>query len=323
MPHRIRPLYTSGEVRAAITRLFSDPKGRRVALVAFVGEGAGAFLPHPDGIELVCWPQPGGTNPSAIRNLIAAGVEVRFADRLHMKIYWAAGKGVIVTSANLSINALGSGDLREVGVLLPASTIKIDRIISTARPRPVTEAELNRLEKAHKRFHTGRTRPPDRSRAVSFREWHDLPYRPKWKLGFWVREYDISNKAQHLSMDRYGVRHPNGALECDPHKYSVDDWILCIRTRGNSVTRLEWMYTDFVLKFQSAKRAAKGGRSPCEAVQVRTAKHYPAPPFALSPDLKSAFDTVLKAPRLIGLTDSKVTQPSATLIRSIYAELNS
>jgi phosphatidylserine/phosphatidylglycerophosphate/cardiolipin synthase-like enzyme len=98
-----------------------------------------------------------------------------------MKTYWAAGKGVVVTSANLSINALGAGNLSEVGVLLPASAVNIDRIIATVHPRPVTQAEMNHLDKAHKRFHTGSARFRERLRPISFCEWHDLPYRPKWK----------------------------------------------------------------------------------------------------------------------------------------------
>ena len=108
----VKLLYTSGEVRSAIQELFSFSQGRRVAISAFVGEGAGAFLPYPKGIELICWPQPGGTNPTGVRALMTSGVQVKFADRLHMKVYWAEGKGAVVTSANLSTNALGAGNLR-------------------------------------------------------------------------------------------------------------------------------------------------------------------------------------------------------------------
>src|SRR5262245_37865896 len=109
-------LYTAAEVRSAIVRLFSFSRGRRVAISAFVGDGAEAYLPKPSGIQLICWPKEGGTNPNALRRLMAKGVEVFFCDALHMKVYWAEGRGAVVTSANLSRNALGAGDLKEVGV---------------------------------------------------------------------------------------------------------------------------------------------------------------------------------------------------------------
>ena len=39
-----------------------QPGDRRVALVAYVGGEAQAFLPDPNGLELVCWLQPGATD---------------------------------------------------------------------------------------------------------------------------------------------------------------------------------------------------------------------------------------------------------------------
>ena len=92
-------LDTSEDVRRAIIELYSSAKGRRVAVSAFVGEGAEMFLPRPKGIELVCWPKVGGTNPNVLRDLIKKGVVVRFSDNLHMKVYWAKGTGVIITSS--------------------------------------------------------------------------------------------------------------------------------------------------------------------------------------------------------------------------------
>src|SRR4051812_26338296 len=109
-------LYTSAEVRKAIIDLFTGCKGRRVAVVGFVGDGAESYLPKPSGIELICWPKAGGTNPNVLRRLAKNKVIIRFADRLHMKVYWAEGTGSIVTSANLSANALGAGNLKELGV---------------------------------------------------------------------------------------------------------------------------------------------------------------------------------------------------------------
>src|SRR4051812_23758 len=97
-------LYTSSDVRSAVIDLFSNSKGRRVAVVGFVGAGAESYLPKPEGIELYCWPKAGGTNPNMLRTLAKRKVEIRFVDSLHMKVFWAEKRGAVVTSANLSTN---------------------------------------------------------------------------------------------------------------------------------------------------------------------------------------------------------------------------
>ena len=89
-------LYTSAQVRQELRRLFSTSDGRRVAISAFVGYGAQAYLPRPEGIELLCWPKPGSTNPNAIAELKELGIDISFADSLHMKVYWTEDKGAIM-----------------------------------------------------------------------------------------------------------------------------------------------------------------------------------------------------------------------------------
>ncbi|MET0645175.1 MAG: hypothetical protein ABW208_01055 [Pyrinomonadaceae bacterium] len=115
-------IYKSAEIREEIGRLFSSSKGRRVAVVAFVGDGAEEYVRKPEGLHIYCWPKEGGTNPNALRKLIRLGAKVHFADSLHMKVYWTEDRGAIITSANLCTNALGSGDLKEIGVRLKLAT---------------------------------------------------------------------------------------------------------------------------------------------------------------------------------------------------------
>jgi hypothetical protein len=179
-------LYDSIAVRKAVVKLFSDPSDRRVAISAFVGDGAEAFLPFPQDIELICWPNPTGSNPSAIRRLLAKGVDVRFSDSLHMKIYWSSRGGAVVTSANLSTNALGAGGLKEVGVRLPPGELNIQRILSALKMRSVTPAELDLLDRERDRY-VVRTQMlhPKVSRRDSFPDWYESPMRKRWLLGCW------------------------------------------------------------------------------------------------------------------------------------------
>lgn len=321
MLSHVKVLYTSRQVRSAITDLFSFGRRRRVAITAFVGEGAGAFLPNPEGIELICWPQPGGTNPSAIRDVMASGVRVRFADGLHMKIYWAEGKGAVVTSANLSANALGAGNLREAGVLLPASTVDVDRLIGSIHPRPVSGAELHRLDKAHRRFYTGKGRTPVRTRVPTFREWYSEPSRSRWKLGWWDSEGQVSKSARQVSSERYGVRCPHTFIACRQRQYWDYDCILTFYSRGESISNIEWMYVDFRVKVSRSDKRAYSHGYPYQAVQVWTPKHYPAPPFVASGGFKRAFRRALREYGLRKVTDRDVTKPPASLIERIFEEI--
>lgn len=47
-----------------------------------------------------------------------------------MKVYWAERRATIITSANLSTNALGAGNLKEFGAFLRSGAIDIDGLIA-------------------------------------------------------------------------------------------------------------------------------------------------------------------------------------------------
>src|SRR5437016_5112972 len=170
----LRVLYTSDAVRKTVIEMFRTATGRRVAISAFVGNGAEAYLPRPEGIELICWPKEGGTNPTMVRRLLKRGVKVEFADNLHMKLYWTADKGAVITSANLSTNALGSGNLRECGVLLRSSDLDIGKVLRSIQRRDVTRKELLELDREYKDYHkrnkgaAATLERPFVSRVVSF-----------------------------------------------------------------------------------------------------------------------------------------------------------
>lgn len=141
---KIKILSSSKEIKAAIKEIFKSNRRRRVAITAFVGDEAHAYLSNPENLELYCWAKAGGTNPIAIRELILRGAKVYFSDSLHMKLYWS-NQGVVITSANLSTFALGSGGLKEIGVLLPASSVNIDKIIKSLDTQIASEEKISYL----------------------------------------------------------------------------------------------------------------------------------------------------------------------------------
>ncbi len=143
-------LYTSSDIHTRIKHIFGQPgkSDRRVALVAYVGTDGSNYLPHPEGLRVICNLSPGGTDPDTLRQLLKDKAKVQVSDRLHMKVYWSKNRGCVITSANASSNALGKDGLREAGVWLPSRTVDIDRLIRYASPRKLSERELRQLDMA-------------------------------------------------------------------------------------------------------------------------------------------------------------------------------
>jgi hypothetical protein len=209
----MKVLYDSAQVQQAIKRIFRMSKGRRVAITAFVGKNASAYLPNPDGIELVCWPKAGGTNPSAVRDLIARKVKVRFADDVHMKLYWTSDKGAVVTSANLSTQALGSGGLRDMGVWIPSSAIAINKVLGSLKARAVTESALDKLDAAHLAYSKINPAPKAISNVRSYAKWYASTPRSKWKIAWYYNQsVRLSRKAKGLLEKEHGSAEYNGLL---------------------------------------------------------------------------------------------------------------
>ena len=312
-----RICYTSTDVRRAVIELFSSSKGRRVAISAFVGEGAEAYLPKPEGLHLICWPKAGGTNPNVVRKLIKRGVRVSFGDSLHMKAYWTEDLGAIVTSANLSTNALGSGNLKEVGVLLAPGELDIDRLTSSIRLRPVSRRELLKLDHLHNSY-VARNRADIRtkSKALSFGQWYESPSRPEWKLGLWEEYTDISSSAKAISKNEYGLTNPEWALDARQGQYRQYDWILCFRIREHP-SRLEWMFADYIVRVPRSEKVYNRDY-PYEVVQIWPISRYPAPPFRIDKRFRRMFSKAVCEFGLSRIKKLKSLRPPSRLVDLIH-----
>lgn len=317
----MKTLLRSSEIRSEIIKLFSLSKGRRVAIAAFVGEGAEAYLPKPKGIHLICWPKAGGTNPNALRRLMKRGVSISFVDSLHMKLYWAEDKGAIITSANLSTYALGAGNLKEIGVLLPKGAIEIDELISNLRPRAVSAAELRKLDRLHK-LYAIRNRDDFRTtglRAQSFEDWYDSAHRTEWRLAWWDSlEYGASQSAKAICKKEYGVPEPHWTQACERRQFKNLDWTLSFRLTANGVSSATWMFIDRVVKLTAAERRDSG--YPCEAVQIWSPKHYSERPFLIDSRFRRAFAQAVREYRPDNIRKERTTLPKEPLLDLVYAK---
>lgn len=286
-------LHTSQDIRKAIRRIFDDPKQRRVAIVAFVGKGALAHLPKPKGVEVYCWPHPGGTNADAVEVLRARKAKVFFADRVHMKVYWASKRGAVVASANLSDNAFGIGGLREAGVRVPSSMVDIDGMIRLIEPKPVTKGALAglRRESAERENANGQ----DRStiHIPSFDQWYDGQRGAKWKWDYWdIVGGGFSRRAKKAVKMLDPTYVPVKYVECERGMLREEDRVLRVKLTNKGVMQSpEWLYVERVVLVEKNDRVYNGDY-PFQAVQAREDRHCPPPPFRIDSRFKKALRQV-------------------------------
>lgn len=285
-------LYTSAEVRHEVIRLFSSHRRRRIAIVAFVGDGAEVYLQNPKCLHVICWPKAGGTNPHEIRQLLHRGVRVSFCDSLHMKLYWAEGRGAIITSANLSTNALGSGDLREFGVLVPANKVNIKKVLDSLELREPSKRELQELDRQHDLYHKNQ-RFFKRSPIETFDKWFRT-YEPRqWKLGWSDGYCNFSTEAIAIAERDFGLK-PHWFISCRNKDYRKGDWVLNFELRGNKATEFAWVFVDYIAHVKKSEKKAYSPDYPFQAVQVGKLNRYPIPPFAIDPAFRKSFNETIR-----------------------------
>lgn len=178
----MKMLYTSAELKRAISDLLSDPEpgDRRVVMVAYVGGRAEAFWPDPQNLEIVCWLQPGATDPLTLARLRKRQAILFKSDRLHMKVYWSSRKWCVICSANASGSALGNTSQKETGVLLARGEVDIERLWSYAQPTEIEQVDLGRLALSTKRLKP-RSMSGNQKGAPDFLEWREFRI-DNWKL---------------------------------------------------------------------------------------------------------------------------------------------
>ena len=307
-PSSMRILSTTAEIQRAVVRLM-QPGVRRVAITAFVGAGASAYIPKPEGVTVVCWPKAGGTNPAAVRDLLARGADVLFADRLHMKLYWAEGRGAIIGSANLSTNALGSGGLKELAVLLPARSINIDQVLRSVSPRKVSNKELDRLELEHRKL--GRKITGSGS-SISFRNWFEMKTRSQWKVGWWASAVNFSPQARATAKADFG-RSPVNSIWGRAREHVTGDWVLSFCVTKKRIYPAKWLFVNFVVR-----AGRKNETFPFEAVQVWTSRECTPPPFVLTKAFNRALSQACHKFGVKQLKDLETVKPPIKWLRAIY-----
>ncbi|MGC9997773.1 MAG: hypothetical protein ABSE79_20840 [Terriglobia bacterium] len=311
-------LYRSADVRNKIIDIFETSKRRRVAIAAFVGDGAEAYIPNPRGVQVICWPKAGGTNPDAIRRLIEKGARVYFCDSLHMKVYWTSDKGAVITSANLSQNALGSGNLREVGIWVEPGQVDIDRILRPLNYWEVSAHDLHELDDAHREYHVRNKLWNRESQALAFPEWYGSAHRVEWRLCWWSpANTKLARGAKPILEQTYGVSHAEDFAYAEAQtEFPKNSWVLCFTDTKNQLVNFSWLYVDQVFRVRKSDREAYQAGFPYQAIQVWPMKRYTLPPFRVDNRFRKALRRAAKK-----LTWDKLeseVKPTSSFLKLVY-----
>ena len=283
-------LHSTAEIRKRVAHILNgEPGERRVALVAFVGRRPLEIADRVDGLEVVCWPAPGVTSAEGVRDLVAARASVRFATRMHRKVYWSANRGALVGSANFTLGALGPNANSEACVYFPnSSDVPIDVLLSDLAPDTESfDERLAELEAADEPAdHYGAVR----KRAPSFAEWcaqwgagdKGGLKPPRWKLGAWDEELDFSKEARRVSKERFRREEPDSFISAPKKSTFLErDWILTVRIVGSKLSELEWLRVQYVVRVSKGDKVAYDKEYPYQAVQAVKCRPTLAP-FDLS-----------------------------------------
>ncbi len=321
-------LYSSTEIHAKIKKIFSEPSNqdRRVAIVAYVGTDAESYLPHPEGLSLICSPSPGGTDPDTLRRLLKRGATIKFSDKLHMKVYWSRNRGCIITSANASSSALGINGLKEAGVYFPPGFVDIDRLIKYASPRPVQQGDFNGLDrKDREQKKKAGNREQDKDKVPEFLDWFISPHRSKWKLVWAGREVTGTAKAaKDTTFSEYGLKKPHAWASVKKFGVQRNDWILSFMFAEHGRLKLiNWVYVDFIVKISPKEKHYYYRDWPYHAIQVYTQSHYPSPPFKITPSFRKALHYAIKEYSRERIMNAKSHSPSFRLLTFIAEEMKS
>jgi len=80
---------------------------------------------------------------------------------------------------------MGARNLRELGILLPASTVDVDGLLESIERTPVTKDALDRLRIERARSKRGSTPGRRDAKVETFEHWYQSPSGRAWKLATW------------------------------------------------------------------------------------------------------------------------------------------
>jgi hypothetical protein len=316
-------LPSSIQIRRTLSQLFSTRtrNRRRVILVAYVGQDAPKILPDYKDVELYCWGQAGATHPAALDALEKRGAIIHLCDGLHAKLYWVEEEGYVVTSANLSKNALGERTLREVGLFSQdADEVDIVSLIKGLDSRPLTVARLRELQRAHDLFWSQREDSPNLFSlpTQSYSDWFDGDRERAWKLAYWEAMGEEQNSVTKMAESEYG-RSIVEFIDCSKADYDRGDWVFYFP--ANRHGKLSWVFVDRVCALLPQEAEETG--SSHQAIQIAPLKKFQQAPFKIAgAAFRHAFANAAKAFGLAKLQANHGKSPPERFLQILRDEFD-
>lgn len=321
-------LRNSSEIAKALQELFSGAKSARVAVVGFVGEGAGTFLPDdPSGIQLICWDKAGSTNPDSLRALRKKNVEIFFSDRLHMKLYWSQGRGAIIGSANLSNNGLSPTGLQELGVFLKTpDDEQLESLINSIKKVPVDHDNLRNLDRRtaiYRANNRGNDEFPSiskekRTKPITFKDWYHSKDRKEWKL--FVYDEGFTKKQEKHIKEQFPEEIEDYALFGKAHA-APGVWSLAVDMSPKHSAGIEWFCYDIVKSIKKDKVLYVKKTETHLGVQRLKIELYGQSPFHADQQFKKRLFQLLKEAGMTNYAAHIKKSPDGLLPQSLLTKL--
>jgi len=303
-------LYTTSSVQKKVISIMADNSCKRTIVVAFVGDGAEEYIGDPKGINLICWPQPGSTNPKTLQYLIKKGVRLGFCDKLHMKIYSSNKHGTVLGSSNLTNNGLGGGNLREAGVYLAPDEFSLENALQGLKIRKPTKDDFEKLFIGyHKNIKETRVKkgvPSD-----NFGAYITSPFKEKFKIEVYDADNYKYSDEEIEAANLIGKNVPEESIECYKNDHKVGDWLLAIEVKNERVIKsISWMHIEAVVRLKEKSRYVY------RALQLRSMRAL-HPPFMLTPKFKTALFSVCRNINVYEIASQAMKPASTLMLRKI------
>ncbi len=211
-----------------------------------------------------------------------------------MKVYWSASRGAVITSANLSSNALGHGDLREAGIRLPRGAVDIARLLKPLKKVRLTARKLTQLRSSYR---TEREKNPARSSGrneqLTFAEWYASKPRGSWKLAPYNGAGRSSQAIRNYARAESGKRDIEYCVGTRRGELAENDYVLCVDVSDERVAKTpEWLFVSKIVHVGITDPAYERG-FPYQAGQLDPLKYYRRPPFRIDAQFRRALRQVL------------------------------
>lgn len=291
-------------IRRAVWEIMRLPDVRKVVVVAFVGIGAEQYILrrglNATRLKIICWDKEGCTSPEAIRTLQERGAKVHFAKNLHMKLYWAEGRGAVIGSANLSNNGLGDNGLAELAVRVKADEIDIRAILKDIESRSVNDAllaDLFQRTAEYRRRNNGADVFEAHSKPkILFEDW--LKRRqPSWKF-FAYREYFDSDPVAPVQQAGISFADVEDYWSGVQWHTAVSEWSLQVDMNDGDI---QWAMADHQIRM---KRNDPHREPPAEThYAVQITKKPGIPPFKITKKFREAVKQFVESEKLMTYKD--------------------